>query len=66
MVLVHSPSSKLRIGASWITDRRADRSQGRVPGLENSRLITVATVLKPGQKLRVIKFVSYGWSASGR
>jgi alpha,alpha-trehalose phosphorylase len=26
-------------------------------------LVTVATALQPGQKLRVIKFVGYGWSA---
>jgi alpha,alpha-trehalose phosphorylase len=26
-------------------------------------MVTVATVLQPGQKLRVIKYVSYGWSA---
>jgi alpha,alpha-trehalose phosphorylase len=26
-------------------------------------LVTAATVLQPGQKLRVIKFVGYGWSA---
>ena len=27
-------------------------------------LVTATTVLQPGQKLRVIKFVAYGWSGA--
>ena len=30
--------------------------------LEDSGLVSATTVLRPGQKLRVIKFVAYGWS----
>ena len=30
--------------------------------LEDSGMVSAATVLQPGQKLRVIKFVAYGWS----
>jgi alpha,alpha-trehalose phosphorylase len=29
---------------------------------DDGGLVTMATVLKPGEKLRVIKFVAYGWS----
>ncbi len=65
-VMVHvTKQSKLRIGAAMDhtfdgpTDVRVDAR-----GVEDTSLITAATVLQPGQKLRVIKFVSYGWSAS--
>ena len=30
--------------------------------LEDNGLVSATTVLRPGQKLRVIKFVAYGWS----
>jgi alpha,alpha-trehalose phosphorylase len=65
-VMVHvTKQSKLRIGAAMDhtidcpTDIRIDAR-----GVEDTSLMTAATVLQPGQKLRVIKFVSYGWSAS--
>ena len=65
-VMVHvTKQSKLRIGAAMDhtfegpTDVRVDAR-----GVEDTSLITAATVLQPGQKLRVIKFVSYGWSAT--
>ena len=65
-VMVHvTKQSKLRIGAAMDhtidcpTDVRIDAR-----GVEDTSLMTAATVLQPGQKLRVIKFVSYGWSAS--
>jgi alpha,alpha-trehalose phosphorylase len=36
------------------------RVESRV--FEDGGLVTATTVLRPGQKLRVIKFVAYGWS----
>ena len=46
------------------TDRRADQtSRVEARAYEDTGLVTAATVLQPGQKLRVIKFVAYGWSA---
>jgi alpha,alpha-trehalose phosphorylase len=64
VLLVHrTKSSGLRVGAAM--DHRIEcpapvRSQSRV--FEDGGLVTVATVLQPGQKLRVVKFVAYGWS----
>ena len=55
---------KLRIGA--IMDHLFDmrpKPQVESRSYANGGLVTVATVLKPGQKLRVIKLVGYGWSA---
>jgi len=64
-VMVHvTRQSELRIGAAMdhAIDSPADvRVEAR--SVEDTSLITAATVLQPGQKLRVIKFVAYGWSA---
>ena len=35
-------------------------------GARTGRRLTVACVLKPGERLRVVKFLAYGWSAGGR
>jgi alpha,alpha-trehalose phosphorylase len=50
---------------------RASARDGAAPDLmidsecfEDVGRVTVATVLQPGQKLRLIKFVAYGWSAT--
>ena len=44
-------------------DRRArPGSQAESRAFADGGLVTAATVLKPGEKLRVIKFVAYGWS----
>jgi alpha,alpha-trehalose phosphorylase len=65
VMLVHTTrSSGLRVGAAM--DHLIDcpgpvRAESRALG--DGGLVTVATVLQPGQKLRVIKFVAYGWSA---
>jgi Glycosyl hydrolase family 65, N-terminal domain len=65
VMLVHKTKrSGLRVGAAMdhLIDGPAPvRVESRV--LEDSGLVTVATALQPGQKLRVIKFVGYGWSA---
>jgi alpha,alpha-trehalose phosphorylase len=56
--------SKLRIGALMDHLIEGDtKPQVESRSYANGGLVTVATVLKPGQKLRVIKLVGYGWSA---
>jgi alpha,alpha-trehalose phosphorylase len=64
VVLVHKTrQSGLRVGAAMdhLIDGPAPvRTESRV--FEDGGLVTATTVLRPGQKLRVIKFVAYGWS----
>jgi alpha,alpha-trehalose phosphorylase len=65
-VMVHiTKRSKLRVGAAMdhMVDAPGDvRVEAR--GVEDTSIVTAATVLQPGQKLRVIKFVAHGWSAA--
>jgi alpha,alpha-trehalose phosphorylase len=64
VVLVHKTRrSGLRVGAAMdhLIDGPAPvRVESQV--FEDGGLVTATTVLRPGQKLRVIKFVAYGWS----
>jgi alpha,alpha-trehalose phosphorylase len=64
VVLVHKTrQSGLRVGAAMdhLIDGPAPvRVESQV--FEDGGLVTATTVLRPGQKLRVIKFVGYGWS----
>ena len=64
VMLVHKTKrSGLRVGAAMdhlIEFPAPKRVESRV--FEDGGLVTVATVLQPGQKLRVVKFVAYGWS----
>ena len=64
VVLVHKTrQSGLRVGAAMdhLIDVPAPvRVESGV--FEDGGLVTATTVLRPGQKLRVIKFVAYGWS----
>ena len=64
VLLVHkTKSSALRVGAAMdhhIECSAPAPTESRV--FEDGGLVTVATVLQPGQKLRVVKFVAYGWS----
>jgi len=64
VVLVHKTrQSGLRVGAAMdhLIDGPAPvRVESRV--FDDGGLVTATTVLRPGQKLRVIKFVAYGWS----
>ncbi len=65
VVLVHKTKrSGLRIGAAMdhLVDCPAE-VQVESRAFEDGGVVTAATVLKPGQKLRVIKFVAHGWSA---
>ncbi len=63
-VLMHSTrASGLRMGA--IMDHVIEcqpKMQADSRAFADGGLVTAATVLKPGEKLRVIKFVAYGWS----
>jgi alpha,alpha-trehalose phosphorylase len=64
VLLVHQTKrSKLRVGAAM--DHHIDcpaEVQVESRSFEDGGLTTAATVLEPGQKLRMIKFVAYGWS----
>jgi alpha,alpha-trehalose phosphorylase len=64
VVLVHTTrQSGLRVGAAMehlIDGPPACQVESRV--FADGGLVTVATMLEPGQKLRLIKFVAYGWS----
>jgi alpha,alpha-trehalose phosphorylase len=66
VVLLHTTQrSALRVGAAMAhlieapsnisTDTHAHADSG---------MVTAATVLQPGERLRLIKFVSYGWSST--
>jgi alpha,alpha-trehalose phosphorylase len=65
VLLVHQTRrSGLRLGAGMdhLIDCPAPvRAESRV--VEDGGLVTLAAALRPGQTLRVIKFVAYGWSA---
>jgi alpha,alpha-trehalose phosphorylase len=64
VLLVHTTKrSELRVGAAMdhlIECPAPTQTESRV--VEDGGLVTVATVLQPGQKLRVVKLVAYGWS----
>jgi alpha,alpha-trehalose phosphorylase len=65
VVLVHKTKlSGLRVGAGMdhLIDSPA-RTRTEAQAGDNLGMLTVATVLHPGQKLRLVKFVAYGWSA---
>src|SRR6185312_3775891 len=64
VVTVHKTKrSGLRVGAAMdhVIDG-LDGIQVESRAFPDGGLVTSATVLEPGQKLRVIKFVAYGWS----
>jgi alpha,alpha-trehalose phosphorylase len=66
VVLVHRTGhSGLRVGAAM--DHLIDGPPGTqvdAKAYNDGGLVTAATVLQPGQRLRMIKFVAYGWSES--
>jgi len=65
VVLVHKTRrSGLRIGAAM--DHYIEGPTGvltEAKAFEDGGLVSAATPLKPGETLRIIKFVAYGWSA---
>jgi alpha,alpha-trehalose phosphorylase len=66
VILVHrTGTSGLRIGTAM--DHHIDAPgevQTEARSYEDGGLVTASTVLKPGQKLHIIKFVAYGWSSA--
>ncbi len=66
VVAVHrTKRSGLRIGAAMdhlIDGPPGVQSESRMAA--DGGVVTATTVLQPGQRLRVIKFVAYGWSAA--
>ncbi|MBF8186236.1 glycoside hydrolase family 65 protein [Nonomuraea sp. K274] len=64
-IMVHSTrASRLRVAAAMCHE--IDGPEGtrvEAEGLGDVSRVTVATRLKPGQRLRLVKFFSYGWSA---
>ncbi len=61
----HTKVSGLRIGAAM--DHRIEGPPNTVietASHPDSARITVTTRLQPGQKLRIVKFLSYGWSGT--
>ncbi len=66
VIMVHKTSgSGLRVGA--VMDHLIDAPssvQVESQAFEDGGLVTASTVLRPGQRLRVIKFVAYGWSGA--
>ncbi|MET8139435.1 glycosyl hydrolase family 65 protein [Sphaerisporangium sp. NPDC005288] len=64
-IMVHSTRvSRLRVAAAMCHD--IDGPEGTrvdADGAHDVSRVTIATRLKPGQKLRLVKFFSYGWSA---
>src|SRR5581483_6884523 len=65
-LLVHSTRrSRLRVGAAM--DHLIDGPQGTVVSEEvrpDTARVTAIAQLKPGQSLRLVKFLAYGWSAA--
>ena len=66
LALVHrTQHSGLRVGAAM--DHVIDGPSGLRTDTRTSHdggLVTVATTLQPGQRLRLVKFVAYGWSST--
>jgi alpha,alpha-trehalose phosphorylase len=65
-VLVHSTTaSGLRVAAAMdhIVDCAAPSDYGDVEAWDDLARLTIATTLEPGQRLRVVKLLAYGWSS---
>jgi alpha,alpha-trehalose phosphorylase len=65
-ILVHSTRrSRLRMAAAMDHVITAPRGyQVRSESMEDRARVSITARLKPGQKLRVAKFVTYGWSST--
>jgi alpha,alpha-trehalose phosphorylase len=65
ITLVHrTQQSGLRVAATM--DHIVEGPEGTVTAAESGPdlgRLTVSTELKPGEKLRIVKFISYGWSS---
>jgi alpha,alpha-trehalose phosphorylase len=65
VIVVHrTATSGLRVGAAMDHIFEApDGAQTESQAYEDGGLATISAVLSPGQRLRVVKFVGYGWSS---
>ncbi len=64
LLVHHTKASGLRMGAAM--DHQIDGPAEMVVTSESIPdvvRVTITTRLKPGQKLRIVKFISYGWSS---
>ncbi|MHB8595834.1 MAG: glycoside hydrolase family 65 protein [Ktedonobacteraceae bacterium] len=64
LLVHHTKVSGLRVGAAM--DHRIDGPDGTVIESESSpdiARVTVTAQLKPGEHLRIVKFIAYGWSS---
>jgi alpha,alpha-trehalose phosphorylase len=65
VTLVHrTHASRLRVAAAM--DHIVEGPEGTVTSAESGPdlgRLTVSTELQPGEKLRIVKFISYGWSS---
>lgn len=64
LLIHHTRASGLRVGAAM--DHSIDGPQGMVVESESSpdvARVTITVTLKPGERLRVVKFIAYGWSS---
>lgn len=63
--LVHSTNiSKVRVAAAMDHDIEGPTSTSiRTESFDDLGRVTIMTTLEPGERLRVIKYVAYGWSA---
>ncbi|MEV4554175.1 glycoside hydrolase family 65 protein [Nonomuraea wenchangensis] len=64
-IMVHrTRASGLRVAAGmWHEIDGPDGTVTEAQGSDDVSRVTVTTLLSPGQKLRLVKFFSYGWSA---
>jgi len=64
LLVHHTKVSGLRIGAAM--DHSIEGPPGMVVASESApdvARVTVTTRLKPGERLRIVKFIAYGWSS---
>src|SRR6266516_1258656 len=65
VILVHRTSeSKLRIGAAMDHLVEGPKVHVESQAFADGGLVTTTAVVKPGQRLRLTKFVAYGWSGA--
>jgi alpha,alpha-trehalose phosphorylase len=64
VVMVHrTRQSELRVAAAMGHEIECPESQIRTDVIDDVGRVTVATRLEPGQRLRIVKYITYGWSS---
>ena len=64
LLIHHTQASQLRIGAAM--DHSIEGGAETTIASESSpdvARLTIATLLKPGERIRLVKFIAYGWSS---